>query len=92
MYLKYDENVTCSEGLSKVSPKFQQTPIGFVQINIKQKSFNLKEIPLLLNIDNYEFIFLCCTCNVENPFKHFRSIFKLNSSFYLIDDLQANKT
>ena len=50
---------------------------------------NLDEVPLCININDKTFKLLYCSI-YDSHLEHFRSIFILNSKYYLIDDLKEN--
>ena len=56
--------------------------------DLDENKIQVNEIPERLHIDGHNFNFLCCSIEVIN---HFQSIFSLNGSFYLIDDLKGKK-
>ena len=61
-------------------------PWLFIQ-TYKTKAIYVNELPKLLTINDLNYQILCVTIHTKTP-EHFRSIFYLNSRFYLIDDLK----
>lgn len=87
-FFNFDAYNNCYECNTNVIAKFVDCPFGlFIQANGK---IDISEIPLTIKIDAYSFDFLCCTFKINS--NHFSSIFKLNNSYYLVDDLDYNKS
>ena len=84
--LEYSKLDTCDACKKKINIDVSLLfdPIWlYVQTN-QNNSIYATEVPKVLQLSNSTFQFLCATIHYKN---HFRSIFYLNSSYYLVDDL-----
>ncbi|CAF1002784.1 unnamed protein product, partial [Brachionus calyciflorus] len=73
--------------------EFIETPPFLVIENMFNRKIDIKELPPLFKFNNHLFQLLFATHNLEGSIlekSHFRSIFKLNHEFYLVDDLSPN--
>jgi hypothetical protein len=90
--------VRCSKclimrSIDETATKFKEQPFCLflpVQHNQQEQesTINVSQLPLVVNIDNLKFNFLCCTFTTSP--NHFQSIFYLNQSFYVVDDLKKS--
>ena len=86
-YININEFAECVECKTLCQGKFVSTPFCLlVEICSEKYNINLNDIPLQITIDGNEYHFLFFTLFVKR--NHFRSIFRLNSKFYLIDNLK----
>ena len=53
-----------------------------------QDEFNLVDLPMLIEVCNKKFSFICCTIGNGG---HFKAVFCLNKSFWLINDMDNSK-
>ena len=86
-YVNINGSAFCQTCSVVSNGKFKSTPFClFVELwdEFGAEKITLKDIPTSLLINDLTFNFLCLTF-FESA--HFRSIFKLNSLFYLVDDL-----
>lgn len=78
-------NEKCNICNSNINSSIQlQHRANFLLIESSDTNIKIYELPSRLNINDRIFKFLCTTFNQNN---HFKSIFKLNKKFYLVDDL-----
>ena len=83
MYTNNENCLTCKNQLF-ISVSFISDPTWiFIQTNLKNAIY-ANELPKKLIFGNKTYQFICATIYSKN---HFRSIFYLNSAFYLFDDL-----
>ena len=89
-YLSLNRSELCESCLTISNGHFKFKP-PFILVEVvhyieQEKNILRSEIPLCINLDNTHYNFLFAT--IFNPeTEHYRSIFRLNDSFYLIDDL-----
>ena len=95
-FVKIDDIVTLTvltnENCNLCSRKINATislqhHTNFLIIESSELNIRVYDLPENLNINGNEYTFLCTPFN-ENA--HFKSIFKLNKKFYLVDDLDQS--
>jgi hypothetical protein len=89
-FLSLNRSELCEGCLVISSGQFSSLP-SFILVEVehydeKEKNILISDIPLCFNFNNTDFNFLFATIFDFNS-EHFRAIFRLNSSFYLVDDL-----
>jgi hypothetical protein len=87
--LTFSNKINCSVCLKKVVFEcyFENHPPWLFIQTYKTKAIYVNELPKLLTFKDKTYQILCATVHTKTP-QHFRSIFYLNSRFYLIDDLK----
>ena len=93
VFLDIDYSFICHQCSSIVYGSFVSSPIciitePFYETTSLEDEFNLLDIPMVLEVCKRKFNFICCTIG-ENG--HFKAIFCINKSFYLINDLDHSK-
>ena len=92
-YLDFDTFVNCRHCSKVVYGSFSSSPFclivePFYTTTRLEEEFNLLDLPMLFEIDNKKFKFICATIG---DFGNFKAIFCLNKSFYLINDMDTSK-
>lgn len=100
-----DHNISmekkCNYCVLTINPKFENPPpfIFFETLNINNLTeLNVNDFPLIINIDNLIYKLLCCSIHYPSPddeetqiLSHFKAIFRLNDTFFEVDDLDRSK-
>ena len=87
----------CNQKMDGNKGRFSSNPAWlFFDVNYNHKSFekvNCSELPKVIQINELSFKLLCCQIIVNEQSKagaHFKGIFLIDDSFYLIDDLKKD--
>jgi homospermidine synthase len=80
-------------GKIKYNIYFELEPVWLIVDHKEQESTDdLRKIPIYLNLGQANYVLLCIYAYfpAEDGLAHFKSVFYLNSNYYIIDDLITN--
>ena len=91
--LSFNRSTLCEKCLVISDSKFTSIP-AFILVEIDHyneidNKILISDIPLCFSFNNVTFKFLFATIFNESS-EHYRAIFRLNNSFYLVDDLSKS--